>query len=55
MLLLSHSFNCVLQVSVRIVPLTGSISHVVVQLPHVFRKLEADSSVSVIDARYVLL
>ncbi|XP_007432241.1 digestive organ expansion factor homolog isoform X2 [Python bivittatus] len=39
-------------VAVRNVPLTGSISHVVVQLPHVFQKLEADSSVSVIDARF---
>ncbi|XP_034283611.1 U3 small nucleolar RNA-associated protein 25 homolog [Pantherophis guttatus] len=47
-----HCFNYRGQVAVRIVPLTGSISHVVVQLPHVFRKLEADSSVSVIDARF---
>lgn len=40
------------QVAVRNVPVTGSISHVVVQLPHVFRRLEADSVTSVIDARY---
>uniref|UniRef100_A0A8C6VFR6 UTP25 small subunit processome component n=1 Tax=Naja naja TaxID=35670 RepID=A0A8C6VFR6_NAJNA len=47
-----HCFNYSGQVAVRNAPLTGSISHVVVQLPHVFRKLEADSSVSVIDARF---
>ncbi|XP_007432240.1 digestive organ expansion factor homolog isoform X1 [Python bivittatus] len=47
-----HCFNYRGQVAVRNVPLTGSISHVVVQLPHVFQKLEADSSVSVIDARF---
>ncbi|KAK9412057.1 digestive organ expansion factor like [Crotalus adamanteus] len=47
-----HCFNYKGQVAVRNVPLTGSISHVVVQLPHVFRKLEADSCVSVIDARF---
>ncbi|XP_070590595.1 U3 small nucleolar RNA-associated protein 25 homolog [Erythrolamprus reginae] len=47
-----HCFNYRGQVAVRNVPLTGSVSHVVVQLPHVFRKLEADSSVSVIDARF---
>ncbi|NXY24278.1 DIEXF factor, partial [Atrichornis clamosus] len=45
-----HCFNYVGQVSVRNVPLTGSISHVVVQLPHVFRRLEAESVTSVIDA-----
>ncbi|NXR59231.1 DIEXF factor, partial [Rhadina sibilatrix] len=47
-----HCFNYVGQVAVRNVPLTGSISHVVVQLPHVFRRLEADSITSVIDARF---
>uniref|UniRef100_A0A8C5S9E7 U3 small nucleolar RNA-associated protein 25 homolog n=1 Tax=Laticauda laticaudata TaxID=8630 RepID=A0A8C5S9E7_LATLA len=47
-----HCFNYRGQVAVRNAPLTGSISHVVVQLPHVFRKIEADSSVSVIDARF---
>ncbi|XP_019404972.1 PREDICTED: digestive organ expansion factor homolog isoform X2 [Crocodylus porosus] len=39
-------------VAVRNVPMTGSINHVVVQLPHVFRRLESDSLVSVIDARF---
>ncbi|KAJ6666953.1 hypothetical protein lerEdw1_018955 [Lerista edwardsae] len=47
-----HCFNYRGQVAVRNVPVTGSISHVVVQLPHVFRKLEAENSVSVIDARF---
>ncbi|NXC86870.1 DIEXF factor, partial [Cercotrichas coryphoeus] len=47
-----HCFNYTGQVAVRNVPLTGSISHVVVQLPHVFRRLEADSVTSVIDARF---
>ncbi|XP_054370333.1 U3 small nucleolar RNA-associated protein 25 homolog isoform X2 [Molothrus ater] len=39
-------------VAIRNVPLTGSISHIVVQLPHVFRRLEADSVTSVIDGRF---
>ncbi|NXL75324.1 DIEXF factor, partial [Leptocoma aspasia] len=47
-----HCFNYVGQVAVRNVPLTGSISHVVVQLPHVFRRLEAESVTSVIDGRF---
>ncbi|NWW06548.1 DIEXF factor, partial [Oreocharis arfaki] len=47
-----HCFNYVGQVAVRNVPLTGSISHVVVQLPHVFRRLEAESVTSVIDSRF---
>ncbi|NWR03499.1 DIEXF factor, partial [Paradoxornis webbianus] len=47
-----HCFNYAGQVAIRNVPLTGSISHVVVQLPHVFRRLEADSVTSVIDARF---
>ncbi|NXV10077.1 DIEXF factor, partial [Cettia cetti] len=47
-----HCFNYVGQVAIRNVPRTGSISHVVVQLPHVFRRLEADSITSVIDARF---
>ncbi|KAJ7407049.1 Digestive organ expansion factor like protein [Willisornis vidua] len=46
-----HCFNYAGQVAVRNLPLTGSISHVVVQLPHVFRRLEAESVTSVIDAR----
>ncbi|NXE36092.1 DIEXF factor, partial [Ptilorrhoa leucosticta] len=47
-----HCFNYGGQVAIRNVPLTGSISHVVVQLPHVFRRLEAESVTSVIDARF---
>ncbi|NXS28016.1 DIEXF factor, partial [Pomatostomus ruficeps] len=47
-----HCFNYTGQVAIRNVPLTGSISHVVVQLPHVFRRLEAESVTSVIDARF---
>nr|XP_042711062.1 U3 small nucleolar RNA-associated protein 25 homolog isoform X2 [Chrysemys picta bellii] len=39
-------------VAVRNVPSIGSISRVVVQLPHVFRRLEAESSISVMDARF---
>lgn len=40
------------QVAVRNVPMTGSISQVLVQLPHVFQRMEAESLASVIDARY---
>ncbi|XP_066217920.1 U3 small nucleolar RNA-associated protein 25 homolog isoform X2 [Saccopteryx leptura] len=40
------------QVAVRNVPMTGSISHVLVQLPHVFQRLEAGGLASVIDARF---
>ncbi|KAF7252285.1 hypothetical protein EYD10_02227 [Varanus komodoensis] len=47
-----HCFNYRGQVAVRNAPLSGSISHVVVQLPHVFRKVEAENSISVIDARF---
>ncbi|XP_061481301.1 U3 small nucleolar RNA-associated protein 25 homolog isoform X2 [Rhineura floridana] len=47
-----HCFNYRGQVAIRNIPLKGSISHIVVQLPHVFRKLEAQNSVSVIDARF---
>ncbi|XP_067421120.1 U3 small nucleolar RNA-associated protein 25 homolog [Emydura macquarii macquarii] len=47
-----HCFNYRGQVAVRNVPLIGSVSLVVVQLPHVFRRLEAESSISVIDARF---
>lgn len=39
------------QVAVRNVPMTGSISHVLVQLPHVFQRMEAQDLASVIDAR----
>ncbi|XP_028344294.1 U3 small nucleolar RNA-associated protein 25 homolog isoform X5 [Physeter macrocephalus] len=38
------------QVAVRNVPMTGSISHVLVQLPHVFQRIEAENLASVIDA-----
>nr|XP_058897042.1 U3 small nucleolar RNA-associated protein 25 homolog isoform X3 [Kogia breviceps] len=38
------------QVAVRNVPITGSISHVLVQLPHVFQRMEAENLASVIDA-----
>uniref|UniRef100_A0A8C8SDD1 U3 small nucleolar RNA-associated protein 25 homolog n=1 Tax=Pelusios castaneus TaxID=367368 RepID=A0A8C8SDD1_9SAUR len=47
-----HCFNYRGQVAVRNIPLIGSISRVVVQLPHVFRRLEAESSVSAIDTRF---
>ncbi|NXQ75527.1 DIEXF factor, partial [Quiscalus mexicanus] len=47
-----HCFNYMGQVAIRNVPLTGSISHIVVQLPHVFRRLEADSVTSMIDGRF---
>ncbi|KAL1770027.1 digestive organ expansion factor-like [Sigmodon hispidus] len=40
------------QVAVRNVPVTGSISHVLVQLPHVFQRMEAQDLASVIDARF---
>ncbi|NP_001026222.2 U3 small nucleolar RNA-associated protein 25 homolog [Gallus gallus] len=47
-----HCFNYVGQVAVRNVPLSGSISRVVVQLPHVFRRIEAENLTSVIDTRF---
>ncbi|XP_064914426.1 U3 small nucleolar RNA-associated protein 25 homolog isoform X1 [Columba livia] len=47
-----HCCNYVGQVAVRNIPIIGSISHVVVQLPHVFRRLEAESATSVIDTRF---
>ncbi|KAM9001569.1 digestive organ expansion factor homolog isoform X1 [Sarcophilus harrisii] len=40
------------QVAVRSIPMTGSISQVLVQLPHVFQRLEAENLLSVIDARF---
>ncbi|EHH15582.1 hypothetical protein EGK_01693 [Macaca mulatta] len=40
------------QVAVRNVPMTSSISHVLVQLPHVFQRMEAENLASVIDARF---
>ncbi|XP_053463287.1 U3 small nucleolar RNA-associated protein 25 homolog isoform X2 [Nycticebus coucang] len=42
------------QVAVKNVPMTGSISHVLVQLPHVFQRMEVDSLASVIDVRYTI-
>lgn len=35
--------------------MTGSISHVLVQLPHVFQRMEAENLASVIDDRYLSL
>lgn len=40
------------QVAVRNVPMTGSISHVLVQLPHVFQRMEVENLASVIDSRF---
>lgn len=47
-----HCINAQGQVAVRNVPMTGSISHVLVQLPHVFQRMEAQDLSSVIDARF---
>lgn len=47
-----NCFNYSGQVAIRNMPITGSICHVLVQLPHVFQRLEADSVLSVIDARF---
>ncbi|NXE47552.1 DIEXF factor, partial [Casuarius casuarius] len=47
-----HCFNYMGQVAVRNIAQIGSISHVVVQLPHVFRRLEAENLTSVIDTRF---
>ncbi|NWX85788.1 DIEXF factor, partial [Nothoprocta pentlandii] len=47
-----HCFNYTGQVAVRNIPQIGSISQVVVQLPHVFRRLEVESLTSVIDRRF---
>ncbi|XP_077013807.1 U3 small nucleolar RNA-associated protein 25 homolog isoform X2 [Tamandua tetradactyla] len=40
------------QVAVRNVLMTGSINHVLVQLPHVFQRMEAENLALVIDARF---
>nr|XP_013012737.1 digestive organ expansion factor homolog [Cavia porcellus] len=40
------------QVAVRNVPRTGSISQVLVQLPHVFQRMGAESLAAVIDSRF---
>lgn len=50
-----HAVIAFWQVAVRNVPMTGSISHVLVQLPHVFQRMEAEDLASVIDARYLSL
>ncbi|XP_069897677.1 U3 small nucleolar RNA-associated protein 25 homolog isoform X2 [Dipodomys merriami] len=47
-----HCINLQGQVAVRNVPMTGSISHVLVQLPHVFQRMETENLASVIDARF---
>ncbi|MEE6474031.1 hypothetical protein FKM82_010256 [Ascaphus truei] len=47
-----HCFNYSGQVAVRNMPVTGAICQVMVQLPHVFQRLVADSLLSVIDARF---
>ncbi|KAM5163917.1 U3 small nucleolar RNA-associated protein 25 homolog [Mantella aurantiaca] len=47
-----HCFNYSGQVVVKNIPKTGSICQVLAQLPHVFQRLEADSLLSVIDARF---
>ncbi|XP_050004199.1 U3 small nucleolar RNA-associated protein 25 homolog isoform X2 [Alexandromys fortis] len=47
-----HCTNAQGQVAVRNVPVTGAISHVLVQLPHVFQRMEAQDLASVIDARF---
>ncbi|XP_048213138.1 U3 small nucleolar RNA-associated protein 25 homolog [Perognathus longimembris pacificus] len=47
-----HCSNLQGQVAVRNVPMTGSISHVLVQLPHVFQRMETENLSSVIDARF---
>ncbi|XP_037352248.1 U3 small nucleolar RNA-associated protein 25 homolog [Talpa occidentalis] len=47
-----HCVNMEGQVAIRSTPMTGSISHVLLQLPHVFQRLEAENLASVIDARF---
>ncbi|XP_069464604.1 U3 small nucleolar RNA-associated protein 25 homolog [Ambystoma mexicanum] len=47
-----HCFNYRGQVAVRNLPVTGSICQVLVQLPHVFQRLEVESLISVMDARF---
>ncbi|XP_018407769.1 PREDICTED: digestive organ expansion factor homolog isoform X2 [Nanorana parkeri] len=47
-----HCFNYSGQVAVKNIPQAGSICQVLVQLPHVFQRLGADSLLSVIDARF---
>ncbi|XP_075386003.1 U3 small nucleolar RNA-associated protein 25 homolog [Tenrec ecaudatus] len=47
-----YCFNLQGQVAVRHIPMTGSISHVLVQLPHVFQRMEVENLASVINARF---
>uniref|UniRef100_A0A8C5LHU7 U3 small nucleolar RNA-associated protein 25 homolog n=1 Tax=Jaculus jaculus TaxID=51337 RepID=A0A8C5LHU7_JACJA len=47
-----YCFNSQGQVAVRNVPVTGSINHVLVQLPHVFQRMEAPGLASVVDFRF---
>ncbi|XP_072906843.1 U3 small nucleolar RNA-associated protein 25 homolog [Hemitrygon akajei] len=47
-----HCFNYKGQVAVRNMPQAGSICHVVVQLPHVFQRVDASSFTSLPDARF---
>ncbi|CAM9837351.1 unnamed protein product [Lampetra fluviatilis] len=47
-----HASNYRGQVQVRNTPLLGSISQVVVQLPHVFQRIEADSATEIANARF---
>ncbi|XP_004699916.1 U3 small nucleolar RNA-associated protein 25 homolog isoform X1 [Echinops telfairi] len=47
-----HCLNLQGQVAVRHIPMTGSISHVLVQLPHVFQRMEVENLASVINARF---
>uniref|UniRef100_UPI00398F8D0B U3 small nucleolar RNA-associated protein 25 homolog n=1 Tax=Pristiophorus japonicus TaxID=55135 RepID=UPI00398F8D0B len=47
-----HCFNYRGQVAVRNMPQTGSICHVVVQLPHVFQRLDISSFTGLPDARF---
>lgn len=47
-----HCFNYKGQVAVRNMPQTGSICHVVVQLPHVFQRVDVSSFTGLPDARF---
>nr|XP_033792949.1 digestive organ expansion factor homolog isoform X2 [Geotrypetes seraphini] len=47
-----HCFNYKGQVAVRNLPITGSICHVLVQLPHVFQRMETENLSSVVDSRF---
>ncbi|XP_067844411.1 U3 small nucleolar RNA-associated protein 25 homolog [Heptranchias perlo] len=47
-----HCFNYRGQVAVRNMPQTGSICHVVVQLPHVFQRVDVSSFTGLPDARF---